>query len=86
MRTKSILICFIKIIFLKNGCSYSIVTYFLSLYIIIFVIVSKSLTRKSTMNESADDTCIFFFWRIRFIIVTVLYMVYSFNKIDPETA
>lgn len=28
----------------------------------------------------------FFFWRIRFIIVTVLYMVYSFNKIDPETA
>lgn len=39
------------------------------------------------MNESADDTCIFFFfWRIRFIIVTVLYMVYSFNKIDPETA
>lgn len=37
------------------------------------------------MNESADDTCIFF-WRIRFIIVTVLYMVYSFNKIDPERA
>lgn len=71
--------------FLKNGCSYSIVTYFL-ITIIIFVIVSKSLTRKSTMNESADYTCIFFFWRIRFIIVTVLYMVYSFNKIDPETA
>lgn len=38
------------------------------------------------MNESADDTCIFFFGRIRFIIVTVLYVVYSFNKIDPETA
>lgn len=39
------------------------------------------------MNESADDSmCFCFFWRIRFIIVTVLYMVYSFNKIDPETA
>lgn len=85
MRTKSILICFIKIIFLKNGCSYSIVTYFLSLYIIIFVIVSKSLTKQSTMHESADDTCIFF-WRIRFIIISVLYMAYSCSKIDPETA
>lgn len=82
MRIKLILICFIKIIFLKNGCSYLIVMYFF-IIIIIFVIVSKLLIRKSIMNELVDDICIFF-WCICFIIVFVLYMVYSFSRIDLE--